>query len=278
MKTKHALAALALAGLSLSASPALAADHNMKISEVGLSKGGDATAQFIELDDPFAEPFPAATYDLAIFNAQGGSLGAVPLVSSTVAANRTNFLVSTASADTKFGVTGNAVLTVTLPANGQACFRRNATDNIHCFAWGTITTLITGASTGPSPLDNESVQRQASGAYAIGTPTPKAANAVIAPPDAGVTDSGTPGTDSGTPASDSGSVVPGTDSGTDSGTKPGTDSGTAGGDGGSLGETPATDDGGCSVVTIGDDTASASLFFSVGALGLVAVARRRKKR
>ena len=235
----------------------------MKISEVGLSKGGDATAQFIELDDPFAEPFPAATYDLAIFNAAGGSLGAVPLVSSTVAANRTNFLVSTASADTKFGVTGNAVLTVTLPANGQACFRRNATDNIHCFAWGTITTLITGASTGPSPLDNQSVQRQTSGTYAVGTPTPKAANAVIAPPDAGVTDSGTPGTDSGTP-------------GTDSGTP---DGGTTGGDGGSVNpENAATDDGGCSVVTLGDDAGSASLLFSVGALGLVAVARRRKKR
>jgi hypothetical protein len=65
MKTKYALAALTLAGLSLSASPALAAYHLMKVSEVGLSKGGDTTAQFIELVDN-GEPFPAGTYDLTI--------------------------------------------------------------------------------------------------------------------------------------------------------------------------------------------------------------------
>ncbi len=273
MKTKHALAALTLAGLSLSASPALAAFHLMRVSEVGLSKGGDTTAQFIELVDN-GEPFPAGTYDLTIYNASNAVVGTVALVNTSLASGQNAYLISTASADTKFGVTGNAVLTVALPTNGQACFR-NAGANIHCLAWGTVATTQPSASTGASPGDNLSLQRQANATYAVGTPTPKAVNAVIAPAtDGGLTDSGTPGTDSGTPGTDSGTTP-----GTDSGTTPGSDSGTTGGsDGGSAAATPATDDGGCSVVTVGDDTASASLLFSVGALGLVAVARRRKKR
>jgi MYXO-CTERM domain-containing protein len=273
MKTKHALAALTIAGLSLSASPALAAFHQMKVAEVGLSKGGDTTAQFIELQDNSSEPFPAGTYDLTIYDASNVSQGSIALTATSLAAGQSAYLISTASADTKFGVTGNAVLTVALPVNGQACYR-NAGTNIHCLAWGTVATPQTNASTGASPGDNLSLQRQASGSYAVGAPTPKAANAVIVS-DAGVTDSGTPGTDSGTPGTDSGTVVPGVDSGT----KPGTDGGTTSGDAGNVNpENTATDDGGCSVSTVGNDAAGASLLLSVGALGLIAATRRRKKR
>jgi MYXO-CTERM domain-containing protein len=273
MKTKHALAAVTAVGLSFAASQARAADHNMKVSEVGLSKGGDATAQFIELDDPFAEPFPASTYDLGIFDAAGASLGAVPLVSATLAANRTNFLVSTATANTKFGVTGNTLLTVTLPTNGQACFRRNGTTNIHCVAWGTITTLITGADTGASPPDGMSLQRQPSGSYAVATPTPKAVNTVVSTGnDGGTTSDGGIGIDSGTSGGDAGT------SGGDAGTKPGTDGGTtAGGDGGdSVNPAAPADDSGCSVANVGDDAASGGFLIVLGALGLVGAARRRK--
>lgn len=273
MKTKHALAALTIAGLSLSASPALAAFHLMKVVEVGLSKGGDNTAQFIELQDS-GEAFPAGTYDLTIYDASNVQVGgSIALVNTSLQAGQAAYLISTASADTKFGVTGHAVLNVALPANGQACFR-NAGANVHCLAWGTVPTPQVGASTGASPGNDLSLQRQANGTYAVATPTPKAAN--VAPSgDAGVTDSGTPGTDSGTlPATDSGTVNPGTDSGTskpDASATPAPDGGTG---------TPETvvEDDGCSVALVGNDGASTSLLLSVGALGLVAAARRRKKR
>jgi MYXO-CTERM domain-containing protein len=286
MKTKHALAALTIAGLSLSASSAFANFHLMTVAEVGLSKGGDTTAQFIELQDTASEPFPAGTYDLTIYDASNVQIGgSIALVNTALQAGQTAYLISTASADAKFGVTGNTVLNVALPANGQACFR-NAGANVHCLAWGTVATPQTGASTGASPPDDGSLQRQANGTYAIAIPTPKAANGVPVldggTTDGGATDGGTtdagPKTDGGTTA-DSGTTTDSGTPGTDSGTNPGIDSGTSGGDGGSVDpETPAEDDSGCSVATIGNDAASTSILFTVGALGLVAVARRRKKR
>jgi len=41
-----------------SAAPAIASDHFQRISEVMLSTGGNASAQFVELKDPAGELFP----------------------------------------------------------------------------------------------------------------------------------------------------------------------------------------------------------------------------
>lgn len=154
------------------ASKAYAVDHLMKIVEIGLSRSGDSTVQFIELEDPFGESFPNNPYTLELFDADAGSLGTVTL---NVPGSTTRYLVATAAADTAYGTTADAALTVSLPADGQACFTRG-TFRIHCVAWGCINTLIVGAQRAPSPPDDQSSQRQSNGTFQVATPTPDAAN------------------------------------------------------------------------------------------------------
>jgi MYXO-CTERM domain-containing protein len=182
---------LVAASILLASSSAFAADHLMKVGEVMISNQGSTSSQFIELEDPFGEPFPSPPYTLELFNAAGGSIGSVAL---TIPSGTLRILVATATAATQFGVTPQATLAVTLPTNGQACFNRGTT-RIHCFAWGTITSQIIAAgsnNTAGSPPDGMSIQL-VSGSYALGSPTPGAANTAPVPdaaptPDAGVID------------------------------------------------------------------------------------------
>lgn len=169
---RHLVQAVVI-GLAIgSASTAYAVDHLMKIAEVGLSKGGDPAVQFIELEDPFGESFPNNPYTLELFDADAGLLGSVSL---TIPGGTTRYLVATAAADTAYGTTADAELTVSLPVDGQACFTRG-TFRIHCVAWGCVDTPLVGAQRIPSPPDNMSAQRQSNGMYQLATPTPDADN------------------------------------------------------------------------------------------------------
>lgn len=200
--------------LLASAAPALAADHLMKVGEVMLANaGGSNTVQFIELEDPIAEPFPFAPYVLVVYNAAGTAQTTYTL---TLPNGTQRYTLATAQAQTDLGFTAQQTLTATLPTDGQACFRRNGgtPQNIHCFAWGTITTIIPGGTmnNGASPSNGMSVQR-VGGTYVVAAPTPNAANSggtvdmpmVDAPPvpDAGVMidapSTGTPDAPGGNP-------------------------------------------------------------------------------
>jgi hypothetical protein len=147
--------------------------HLMKVGEVLLSAGGDPGVQYVELQDP-GEPFPDGTYDLEVFDADAQPVGTSVL---GVPPGTTRYLVATAAAETEFGVTADAALTVALPEDGQACFSRTIGTMIHCLAWGCVDTLVTAsASTGASPPDGSSLQRQGGDVYHVATPTPDAAN------------------------------------------------------------------------------------------------------
>ncbi len=184
----------------------------MKVGEVMLANAGGSTAvQFIELEDPASEPFPSTPYVLEIYNAAGAKQTTYTL---TLPNGTQRYTLATAQAQTDLGFTAQQALTATLPTNGQACFRRNGgtPQNIHCFAWGTITTIIAGGimSNGASPANGMSVQ-VVSGAYVVAAPTPGAINSngmvdmpmVDGPPapDAGVSiDASTPDAGGGNPA------------------------------------------------------------------------------
>lgn len=185
MKLRPALVATLF--VLASAAPALAADHLMKVGEVMLSNQGSTTSQFIELEDPFNEPFPNAPYSLQLFDAAGASLGSVAL---TIPANTRRLLIATAAAATQFSVTAQATLTVTLPPNGQACFN-NLSAHIHCLAWGTVTSNVIGLSgndTVVAPPDGMSIQRVGT-SYNLDTPSPGAVNTAV-PPDSSAADAG----------------------------------------------------------------------------------------
>jgi hypothetical protein len=166
---------LVLAFVLVPARPVQAVHHLMKVGEVLLSSGGDASIQFIELEDPFAESFPDGTYRLEVFDAAAQALGSVAL---DVPPQTTRFLVATGQAASAFQVGADAELSVALPMDGQACFSRTVGTKIHCLAWGCVDTLIlASASTGASPPDGLSLQRQQTGVYQVAAPTPGADNA-----------------------------------------------------------------------------------------------------
>lgn len=229
-------------GLVVASGPAFAADHIARIAEVMISNQGSNTSQFIELEDPAGESFPSVPYTMTLFNGAGGSLGTVAL---TVPAGTTRLVVATATAVTQFGLTGATALTITLPADGQVCFNNSAA-RIHCFGWGNVTSQIVAPlnnNLGPTPPDGMSVQR-VSGTYALGTPSPGAANTAAVPDsavDAGVIDAPPGAVDAATPGSDAPTGNP---------------------------NNPSDDDG-CSA------SAGASWFGLVGLAALVLLRRRR---
>jgi hypothetical protein len=170
-------------------SPARAAEHQMRINEIVLSKGGDATAQFVEMKDlnVSGEPFPNPQYRLDVYDTNATLVGSVPLGITPVLT--TDRFAATATADAAFGVTRDDTLTVALPTDGQVCFVDGLNTKIHCVAWGCITTpIVSGVARSASPPDGMSAQRQTNGTYTIGTPTPKTANVAGTPTAACPTD------------------------------------------------------------------------------------------
>jgi hypothetical protein len=168
------LAPTVVATLAICTSTAHANDHFMRVGEVLLSKNNDTANQYIELSDITQEPFPSE-YRLEVYDLAGGSIGMMGL---TIPPNTQRFLIATAGADTAFGTTRDATLSVILPAEGQACFARTNNTRIHCVAWGCPTTKINAPVTGLSeaPPDGMSAQIQSDGTFQIAAPTPDAAN------------------------------------------------------------------------------------------------------
>jgi hypothetical protein len=205
-----------LAGLVLPAA-AQATFHLEMVNEVMLaSAGGDASVQFVELldkggsEEQFTPVF--APYKLVVYDGAGKQLGAQTLNPTGLrgaAASGAEYLISTAAADSAFGVTGDERLTVSLPRDvAQVCFQGNP-GNVSCMTYGTITMPVamnsmgTGAGHGPVPPDGESDQRQADGSVQAAAPTPKAPNR----PGSGTVPGGGPNPAPG-PASPPGSMSP----------------------------------------------------------------------
>jgi hypothetical protein len=158
-----------------------AADHLMEVNEVMVSVGGNPAAQYIEILDPFNEPFPSPPYRLVVFDANGTRLGAHELGGDAqIVDSNVPMLISTPAADAALGVTGHQALSVTLPTSaGQISFTRGlAETKINTLTYGCINTAVatTGIYYGPLPTSSQSAQLQPSNSITLGTPTPKAAN------------------------------------------------------------------------------------------------------
>jgi hypothetical protein len=158
-----------------------AVDHLMEVNEVSVAHGGNSAAQYIEILDPFNEPFPSPPYRLVVFDRNGVRLGAHELGGDAqIIDNNVPMLISTAAADAALGVTGHQVLSVSLPTDaGQISFTRGlAEQKIHTITYGCINTAVTNTAInfGPAPTSTQSSQLQPSNQLTLGTPTPKAAN------------------------------------------------------------------------------------------------------
>jgi len=177
-------------GALLPAAAAQATFHLEKVNEVLLAgSGGDAGVQFVELldkggtEEAFTPVF--APYKLVVYDGAGKQLAEQTLDPNglrAAASAGTEYLLSTAAADSAFGVKGDEKLTVTLPADaGQVCFQ-GSPGNVSCMSYGSITKPAalssqgTGAVHGPVPAAGLSDQRQSDDTVKATTPTPKAAN------------------------------------------------------------------------------------------------------
>jgi len=200
-------------------SPAYANDHFARVNEVMLSFGGDATKQFVEIEDTANEAFAGGGYTLFVYAADGSTQAHNQQLALSPGTMR--ITLASASAFTQFGLAvkttpPDVVLNLgdTIPTNGTACFRKSGVD-LHCLSWGAATapsqTPTNGRVAGAAPMDSMSIQRQPTCA-GVGAPTPNATNATLPcadPPmgDAGVGgDGGTmpPGGDDGCSASSGG--------------------------------------------------------------------------
>jgi hypothetical protein len=174
------VAVSSLAAAATLVAPARASDHLLEVNEVMVSTGGNPAAQFVELLDPFNEPFPSPPYKLVVFDANGNRLGAHELGGdANIIDSNVPMLISTPAADAALGVKGDQALSVPLPtAAGQITYTRGPGEQpIHTFTWGCINTPVSSfADQGPAPPDGQSAQRQANGAITLGAPTPKAQN------------------------------------------------------------------------------------------------------
>ena len=174
------LASVLAAAFALPAA-AGAADHLMEVNEVMVSVGGNPAAQYVEILDPFNEPFPSPPYRLVVYDANGVRLGHHELGGDAqIVDNNVPMLISTPAADAALGVTGHQALGVSLPTSaGQIAFTRGlAETKIHTLTYGCINTAVTtfAINFGPLPTTSQSAQLQPSNAITLGAPTPKAAN------------------------------------------------------------------------------------------------------
>jgi hypothetical protein len=188
-----------LAALALFAAPAQATFHLNMVNEVMLaSASGNNNEQFVEFldlggtEEQFTPLF--APYKLVVYDGAGNELGQQTLNPSglrAAAAGRKEYLVSTPAVDVAFGVTGNELLTVSLPRTaGQVCFAGSEPppQPVSCMTYGTITKKIatnssgTGVVHGPVPPNGESDQRQSDRSVIAALPTPKAPNGSAQPP------------------------------------------------------------------------------------------------
>jgi hypothetical protein len=181
-----ALAGVTFASLALGASPARAAFHQEKVSEVMLaSSGGASSVQLVGLLDlgGAEETFPreVAPYRLVIYDATGTELGEQTLNASglrSAAAFGARYVISTAPADSALGTTGAERLRVPLPLSaGQACYQANLTPPaLSCLSWGTISKSVPtnpegfGSVNGPTPPSGESDQLRPSGTVVAARP------------------------------------------------------------------------------------------------------------
>lgn len=221
----------------LGPSSALAADHQMRISEVLLSSGGNGDYQYVELIDP-GEPFSAA-YELVVYDADGIEVGSDVLAIDPAT---TRYVVASSDANADGAWAADETWAVALPADGQVCFERTTNNvKIHCLRWGCINTPVgpTSSGVGPSPGDGMSLQRQGNGSYQLATPTPAAANASGTSEvacDGDVFDASPPGAPDAAP----GDAIDGGADGLDGGGGGGGD-----GDGDGDGDGGGDEDGGC---------------------------------
>jgi MYXO-CTERM domain-containing protein len=251
--------AFALAAILLTPSAALASQHQMRVSEILLSSGGDDAVQYVELSDP-GEPFPDGTYEIDVYDVDGALIDSQNIV---IPASTTRRYIATAAADDVFGPDGDIELAIALPAEGQLCFERTNGAKIACTSWGCINTVVSGdydTSEGAPPPDGMSLQRQADGTYEVGNPTPDATNVAgeAAPACATAPDAGPSEIDAGAGEPDGAPV--------------GDDGGTSGGDG-SGGD---DDDSGCGCRVNGGGGAASCL--ALGAVSLLGAFRRRRRR
>ncbi|MBP9145408.1 MAG: hypothetical protein KBF21_12425 [Thermoanaerobaculia bacterium] len=136
MGHRQLAAALVAASLVVSAAPAAATFHNMRIVQV---YAGDVThpeAQYVVLQMCTAGQNLLGGHGVGFFDSDGAAIGSPVVFPGSVAnaASQARVLVATSSAEALFGLTANLRMPARIsPAGGKLCFDESPVD---CFGWG----------------------------------------------------------------------------------------------------------------------------------------------
>ncbi|MEX2253221.1 MAG: calcium-binding protein [Thermoleophilaceae bacterium] len=137
---------------------------------------------FVELQDPGDEPFANPPYRLVFYDERGNRLDGDNLLRSGLDGTGTNpYTVGINQPNSDENLKQNVVIN---QRAGQICLTRGPNeDKIHCVAYGCVVSPLRtgfvgiGGGLDPAPLPNGlSSQRQGSGRYNLGSPTPDAPN------------------------------------------------------------------------------------------------------
>lgn len=151
------MAAVSLLGVT----PAHAAFHLIKITEIFPGTTAMPDAQFVELQMIASGQNFVGGHSLRVSDASGSLIASVPLSNDVGnGANQSSILLATSEAVTLFGVTADFTMPAVLPlSGGKLCF-----DGFDCVAWGGYTGPSSGVGAPFHPADglvpDASVQRR----------------------------------------------------------------------------------------------------------------------
>ena len=143
MGNRQLAAALVAASLVLSAAPAAANFHIMRIVQVYAGDASHPDAQYVVLQMCIANQNVLGGHGVGFFDAAGAAIGTPVVFPGTVAnsASQSRVLVATSSAEALFGLTADLRMPARiLPVGGKLCFEPGVSP-VDCFGWGNYSAL-----------------------------------------------------------------------------------------------------------------------------------------
>ncbi len=143
MGIRRIATALVAASLLLSAAPAAANFHIMRIVQVYAGDASHPDAQYVVLQMCIAGQNVLGGHDLGFFDAAGAAIGTPVVFAGSVAndASQSRVLVATSSAEALFGLTADLRMPAYIsPPGGKLCFEPGASP-VDCVGWGNYSAL-----------------------------------------------------------------------------------------------------------------------------------------
>ncbi|MFN2594602.1 MAG: hypothetical protein ABR579_06910 [Actinomycetota bacterium] len=128
---------LAAGLLAVSAPPAAATFHLIKVREVYAGSTTNPTSQYIELQMYSPQEILLAGHTLTVYDATGKDVGDFTFPGIVYGANQAYILLATPEAESEFNVTADLAMTPVVPrSGGKICWVTDEPPPVDCVSWG----------------------------------------------------------------------------------------------------------------------------------------------